>query len=85
MKLIEFPEQTVVVAKDQPEYQPLPAHRKPNDPYGTLTCCWELSVRERLRLLFTGKIWHQVLTCNQPLQPQKLMVEKPELEEPADG
>ena len=27
MKIIEFPEQTLVIAKDQPEYQPLPAHR----------------------------------------------------------
>ena len=25
MKLVEFPEQTVVIAKDQPEYLPLPA------------------------------------------------------------
>jgi len=27
MKLIEFKEQTVVIAKDQPEYMPLPAHQ----------------------------------------------------------
>lgn len=27
MKLIEFPEQTTVIAKDQPQYNPLPAHQ----------------------------------------------------------
>ena len=77
MKLAEFPEQTVVVAKDQPEYLPLPAHKLPSDPDGKLTCCWELNWKERFHLLLTGKIWHQVLTFNNPLQPQRLTVEKP--------
>ena len=31
MNLIEFPEQTVMIAKDQPQYKPLPAHQKLND------------------------------------------------------
>lgn len=76
MELIEFPEQTVVIAKDQPEYRPLPAHRFGDD-QGTIACCWSLTFWERLRVLFSGKIWHQVLTFNQPLQPQLLTVEKP--------
>ena len=77
MKIVEFPEQTVVIAKDQPQYLPLPAHRHRNDPNGKITCCWSLSLLERLRVLFTGTIWHQVLTFGQPLQPQLLLVEKP--------
>lgn len=77
MKLIEFPEQTVVIAKDQPQYLPLPAHRFADDPQGRIAFCWAMSWRERLRCLFTGKLWQQVLTFNQPLQPQKLEVEKP--------
>jgi hypothetical protein len=76
MKLIEFPEQTVVIAKDQPEYEPLPAHQF-GDVYGTIACCWQLTWWERLTVLFTGKIWHQVLTFQEPLQPQLLSVEKP--------
>jgi hypothetical protein len=72
--LIEFPEQTVVIAKDQPEYRPLPAHVAPN---GMVTFCWKLSLLMRLRVLFTGKLWHQVLTFNTPLQPQSLLVKKP--------
>lgn len=79
MKLIEFPEQTVVIAKDQPQYLPLPAYRF-NDPEGRICCCWSLTWRDRLRVLFTGRIWHQVLTFNAPLQPQLLTVEKPMME-----
>ena len=81
MDLIEFPEQTIFIAKDQPEYRPLPAHRF-NDDDGTIACCWRLSWGERLRVLFTGKIWHRILTFNQPLQPQLLTVEKPEMAAP---
>lgn len=76
MKLIEFPEQTVVIAKDQPEYQPLPAHQF-NDSTGTIACCWKLTLWERIKLLFTGVIWHQIWTFNKALQPQLLTVEKP--------
>lgn len=79
MKLINFPEQTVVIAKDQPEYLPLPAHRFDNDPKGRIACCWKLDWRERLTVLLTGKIWHQVLTFNSPLQPQLLTTEKPDM------
>lgn len=76
MHLIEFPEQTVVIAKDQPEYRPLPAHRF-GDAQGRIACCWRLGFWERVRVLFTGVIWHEILTFNQPLQPQLLSVEKP--------
>jgi hypothetical protein len=57
MKLLHFPEVNVVVAKDQPQYRPLPAYRS-ESPEGRLCCCWQLSWRERLYLLFTGQIWH---------------------------
>ncbi len=82
MKLIEFTEQTVVIAKDQPEYLPLPAHRFPNDPQGRIAFCWQLTWKERFAVLLRGKLWHQVLTFNQPLQPQMLAVEKPDMGQP---
>jgi len=78
MKLIEFPEQTVVFAKDQPEYLPLPAHLERGSE-ARLTCCWELTLKERFVLLFSGKLWHQVLTFGHPLQPQLLLCEKPKM------
>jgi hypothetical protein len=72
MKLIEFPEQTVVIAKDQPEYLPMPAHY--NKEAGIVTCLWKLTLRERIKLLFTGKLWHQISTFGMALQPQRLEV-----------
>jgi hypothetical protein len=76
MKPIEFPEQTTTYAKDQPEYSPLPAHRY-NDDEGTIAVCWQLTWRERFKLLFTGRLWQYVLTFHGPLQPQLLTTEKP--------
>lgn len=78
MTLIEFPEQTVVIAKDQPEYLPLPAHGFSDIPHqGRIAFCWRLTWMERFVVLFRGVLWHQVLTFNQPLQPQLLQVGKP--------
>jgi hypothetical protein len=80
MQLINFPEQTAVIAKDQPEYKPLPAHQFADCPWqGRIACCWQLTWRERITVLFRGVIWHQILTFNQPLQPQLLSTEKPDM------
>jgi len=79
MDLIEFPEQTVVIAKNQPEYLPLPAHRFANDPQGRIAFCWRMTWRERLRVLWTGILWHEVLTFDRPLQPQRLSTDKPDM------
>jgi len=69
-----FPEVNTVIAKNQPEYRPIPAHVSS---YFVVTFCWKLSFRERLAVLFNGELWHQVRTFDRPLQPQKLTVEKP--------
>lgn len=76
MKPVAFPEQTVVMAKDQPEYLPLPAHR---DAEGLVTTCWKLTFKERLIVLFLGKFWFQQHTFGMRLQPQRPSVEMPEL------
>jgi len=78
MELIEFSEQTVVIAKDQPEYLPLPAHQF-NDDEGRIAFCWKMTWAERINVFFTGKLWHQVLTFNKPLQPQMLGTSKPDM------
>lgn len=39
------------------------------DQDGVVTICWHLSLVERLRLLFTGKLWHTQLTYHTPIQP----------------
>ena len=79
MRIVEFPEQTVVYAKDQQQYLTLPAYQYRNDPKGRIACCWRLTWRERVKVLLTGKVWHQVLTFNSRLQPQLLSVDKPDM------
>ena len=75
MKPINFKGQNVVFAKDQPEYLPLPAHNAMDDK-GTVIFCESLSMRERVKLLFTGKIWCSLLTFKTPLQPSFFTVDK---------
>ena len=83
--LIDFKEQTVTYAKDQPEYRPLPAYKYKDDPQGKIVCCWKLSLRDRIKVLMTGKVWHLILTFNHPLQPQLMMVDKPEMPSVPNG
>jgi hypothetical protein len=79
MKLVEFPEVTTTFAKDQPQYRKLPAYRYQHDDEGRIVFCWKLSWKERFAVLFGGVLWHQVLTYNRPLQPQKLDIDKPHM------
>jgi len=67
MKPIKFKEANATFAENQPEYLPLPAHRAKD---GQVISCWQLTISERLKLLFSGKIWLRQLTFNQLLQPQ---------------
>lgn len=76
MKPIGFAQQNAVLAKDQPQYLPLPVHRELTLP-GTVTSCWQLTVRERLKLLFTGRLWFSQLTFGAPLQPQLPSIDCP--------
>ena len=78
MKLIEFPEQTLIIAEDQKEYLPLPAYVFRNTE-GEIVCCWKLTWRERIKILFSGILWHHVLTFGQALQPLQLSTEKPDM------
>ena len=68
MKPIEFEGQNVVFAKDQPEYNPLPAFRN-NSPEGEVVTKWELSEEDLEAINETGCIWLQQMTFNNPLQP----------------
>lgn len=72
MKPVEFEGQNVVMGKDQPEYQNLPAHITKQ---GQVFQCWELSEDDKKMIQETGKIWVSQLTFNQPLQPILLSVE----------
>lgn len=70
----QFPGQNHIIAKDQPQYRPLPAFVDANDPQGRMVFCWQFSPQERAEIARTGVVWQQVLTFDSKLQPQNLSV-----------
>lgn len=79
MKPAKFPENNIVLGEDQKQYMDLPAHFDQKDPTGRMTTAWKLSFRERIRILFRGRIWLATLTWRDPFQPVYLSTEKPKL------
>ena len=78
MKPIEFAEQNIVFAKDQKQYLQLPAF-KADTPEGEVVSCWKLNFTERIRLLFTGKLWVSLMSFNKPLTPSLFSTKKAEV------
>lgn len=76
MKAIPFPEQNTIVAKDQPEYQPLPA-KISGHPDVMMAVCYKLTFRERIKLFFTGKLWLETLTFHRGVTPIRPSVNEP--------
>ena len=74
MKPIKFSECNCTFAENQPPYLPLPVWKSED---GKVISCWALSWRERVKVLWTGRVWWRMLTFNQPLQPQRPMVDNP--------
>lgn len=75
MKPIKFSECNTEFAKNQPEYNTLPAF-KTDTPQGEVVTCWKLSFVERLRVLFFGCIWLNLMTFNNPLTPSFMTTDK---------
>lgn len=77
MQPVEFEGQNIVFGKNQPEYQPLPAHV--NIETGLVISCWELSEQEVEIILKTKRIYFGSMTFGDPLQPQRASVTLNEL------
>lgn len=77
MKAIEFEGHNIVIAKDQPQYIPLPAFHNPEE--GSVTFCFKLTDDELNRLYATGELWFKQLTFNGPMNPIALSTNKEEL------
>lgn len=81
MKPIRFEEVNVIFAKGQPEYLPLPAYRpnvpRSEDPKGEVIVCLKMGIRERMKVLVTGRVWLKMLTFHLPLQPIQMSVDYP--------
>lgn len=78
MKPIHFKHENIVFAKDQPEYQPLPALRL-DTPECQVISCWKLSFKERVKILFTGRMWISLMSFNKPLTPIFLSVNRKDM------
>jgi hypothetical protein len=77
MKIIQPPKpwpkgaNLIIYGSQQPEYLPLPALRM-GDESGTVRSCWAFGLRDRLRVLFTGRVYLDLMTFGSPIQPQLL-------------
>lgn len=74
MKPVEFEGMNGTAAKNQPPYKALPMYR--DDKY--VVSCWKMNWRERLKALWTGRIWMNLLhSPHQLITPSLLDVNSP--------
>ena len=72
MKPVKTKSVNAIYAENQPEYIPLPVHKTID---GVVTSFWQLTFKERVKVLFGKKVCIKVLTFNQLLQPIKPFIE----------
>lgn len=78
MRPTTFKHQNTIFAKDQPQYQQLPALLL-EGPEGHVISCWKLSFKERIQVLLFGRVWSSLMTFNKPLTPSYLTVNRKEV------
>ncbi len=69
-KSVEFPYQNLVIAKDQPQYTPLPVCVLGENQ--SVVSCWEIPPEALEEVRKTGKIYIQVMTFGKPLLPLRV-------------
>lgn len=69
MTSVDFKDSNVKFAEEQDNYITLPALRL-NDQNDTIITCWRLSWHERIKCLFTGRIWMSEMNFNRALTPR---------------
>lgn len=78
MKPIKFKHVNTEFAKDQEQYNTLPALRL-DTPEGHVITCWKMTPKERLKVLFTGKVWMNLMSFNKPLTPSLLSTDRKDM------
>ena len=78
MKPVKFPEQNIVFAENQPQYETLPAF-KDNNTEQTVVTCWKLTLKERISLLIKGHFWVSQMTFRTPYHPIYMSVDKKDI------
>jgi len=75
MKPINFKGANTLFAKNQSKYKPLPALTIEGKE-GYVISCWRLSFKERLKVLFFGRVWLRLMSFNKPLTPSFMSTSK---------
>jgi D-serine dehydratase len=78
MKPIDFKERNTMVAENQEEYLTLPSYVD-KGPKGEVIFCMQMTFKERVKLLFTGKLWCCLLCFGKPVTPSFFTVNKKDL------
>lgn len=78
MKPIKFEDANVTFAQGQRDYIPLPALALETPEKHVITC-WKLSWKERIIVMFTGRLWMSQLTFGNRLQPILPVTDRREL------
>jgi hypothetical protein len=76
MKFVKFKEQSCIIAENQPEYLPIPAHQV-KDPEGTTFMRIQFDPEEIEQINKTGGIWMSQLTFNKPVTPFMVYAKSP--------
>lgn len=79
MKPVKFEGHNFIFAKNSSDYLPLPAKTSSS---GDVLSCWALTILERLKVLFTGRIYLYQRTFRTPLQPVILTTKRLDMEVP---
>ena len=83
MRPTKFKHQNCTYAENQPDYMPLPALKIQSE-YGEVVSCWRMSFRDRVKVLFTGKVWLSLMSFNKPLTPSFMSVNRKDVYEHPD-
>jgi hypothetical protein len=74
---VKFSEANETLAKDQPQYTPLPVHVGSKEDGFPMTACFELTDEEVAEIIATRKLWYTQTTFGHPFQPVRLSTHNP--------
>jgi ATP sulfurylase len=78
MKPVKFKESNIEFAKNQDEYETLPAYYDPEDKNGIAITCWKMNFFDRIRAVFSGKVFIALWTFNHGFSPMLSTMNKKE-------
>ena len=79
MAPVKFDECNVVLCENDPDYKPLPILRQQSADGVEVISCWKLSLVDRIKVLFTGRVWVDVFTAKGSPQPIILSADKDDI------